>query len=108
MRWFSREPGVLAAGARYLAIVGPVYGLTAINMELYFAGQAAGRIGWPLAATLFRFGCAATATALAMRGALGLDAVYGIVAFGTLGACVMTLLGFRRVQWGARATSSSR
>ncbi|MDF2462878.1 MAG: family efflux transporter [Ramlibacter sp.] len=78
MTWFSQDPDVLAAGARYLAIVGPVYGLTAINMELYFAGQAAGRVGWPLAATLFRFGCAAAATGWAMQGALDLDAVYGI------------------------------
>lgn len=100
--WFSHDPEVLAAGARYLAIVGPVYGLTAIHMELYFAGQAAGRIGWPMSATLFRFGCAAAATAGAMRGALDLDAVYGVVAFGTFGACVMTLWGFRQVRWGAR------
>lgn len=102
MTWFSHDPEVLAAGAHYLAIVGPVYGLAAINMELYFAGQAAGRIGWPLAATFFRFGCAAVATAWAMQGALELDAVYAIVAFGTLGACVMTMWGFRRVQWGAK------
>lgn len=109
MSWFSHDPDVLAAGARYLAIVGPVYGLTAINAELYFAGQAAGRIGWPVAATLFRFGCAAAATAWAMRGALDLDTVYGIVAFGTVGACIITLWGFRQVPWGAKtATSSSR
>jgi putative MATE family efflux protein len=109
MGWFSQDPEVLAAGARYLAIVGPVYGLAAINMELFFAGQAAGRIAWPLAATLFRFGFAAAAAAGAMRGALTLDAVYAIMAFGTAGACVMTLWGFRQVPWGPKAaTSSSR
>lgn len=93
-------------------VIAAVFGAL-FRLGLYLGGPGlyrwlGGRIGWPLAATLFRFGCAAAATVWAMQGALDLDAVYGIVVFGTLGACVVTLWSFRQVQWGAGATSSSR
>lgn len=103
MNWFSSDPAVLAAGASYLLIVGPIYGLTAINMELYFASQAAGRVGWPLAASVFRFGCAIAATTGAMLGALNLNAVFGLVAIGTLGAFAMTVWGFRQARWATKS-----
>jgi Na+-driven multidrug efflux pump len=79
-----------------------VYGLTALNMELYFASQGAGRIGWPMVATLFRFACAIAATTWAMLGTPGLDAIFAIVAFGTLGASAINVWGFKRVRWSAK------
>jgi len=100
MTWFSVDADVLAAGGRYLSIIGPVYGLTAVNTELYYAGQAAGRIGWPLAGSLFRFGCAIMATSWAMHGASDLGGVYAVVAAGTIGGGAITLWGFKRVWWG--------
>ena len=46
---FGNDPAMLEAGARYLRIVGPVYGLFGLGMALYFASQGAGRLLWPLA-----------------------------------------------------------
>ena len=45
---FSRDAAVFDAGRRYLAVVGPVYGLYGIGLALYFAAQGAGRPLWPL------------------------------------------------------------
>jgi putative MATE family efflux protein len=51
---FGDDPGMLAAGATYLRIVGPFYGLFGFGMALYFASQGAGRLLWPLLAGLLR------------------------------------------------------
>jgi putative MATE family efflux protein len=51
---FSTDPDVLAAGARYLTIVGPVYGFFGLGLALYFASQGAGRLSWPLVAGFTR------------------------------------------------------
>lgn len=101
--WFSTQPEVLATGRTYLQIAGPFYGLTAFNIELYFAGQGAGRIGWPLVASVFRFVCALAATIWASHGAPQLNAVFFTVVLGTIGACVINLWGFAHVKWGARS-----
>src|SRR5438445_11285224 len=45
---FSTDPGMLATGAEYLRIVGPVYGFFGLGLALYFASQGAGRLLWPL------------------------------------------------------------
>ena len=49
---FTTDPGVLAAGTRYLTIVGPFYGFFGAGLALYFASQGAGRLLWPLARRL--------------------------------------------------------
>ena len=41
---------MLATGAHYLHIVAPTYGLFGLGMLLYFAGQGAGRVLWPVLA----------------------------------------------------------
>jgi Na+-driven multidrug efflux pump len=51
---FSTDPEVLAAGSRYLNIVGPVYGFFGLGLALYFASQGAGRLSWPLIAGFAR------------------------------------------------------
>lgn len=51
---FSTDPDVLAAGARYLRIVGPAYGFFGLGLALYFASQGAGRLAWPLVAGFAR------------------------------------------------------
>jgi putative MATE family efflux protein len=56
---FDRDPAMLAAGMRYLRIVGPCYGLFGLGMALYFASQGAGRLRWPLTAAVIRFAVAA-------------------------------------------------
>ncbi len=64
---FDRDPAMLAAGAQYLRIVGPCYGLFGLGMALYFAAQGAGRLRWPLTAAVARFAVAAGGGWLAFR-----------------------------------------
>jgi putative MATE family efflux protein len=64
---FDTEPTMLEAGARYLQIVGPAYGLFGLGMALYFASQGAGRLLWPLLANLTRLAIAAGGGWLALR-----------------------------------------
>ncbi|WP_249734510.1 MATE family efflux transporter [Bradyrhizobium sp. sGM-13] len=45
---FSTEPEVLAAGSIYFRNVAPFYGVAGLGMLLYFAGQGAGRVMWPV------------------------------------------------------------
>ena len=47
---FDTDPAMLEAGARYLRIVGPFYGMFGLALSLYFASQGAGRLLWPLSA----------------------------------------------------------
>lgn len=47
---FSTEPAVLATGELYLHMVAPFYGIFGFGMLLYFAGQGAGRVLWPVLA----------------------------------------------------------
>jgi putative MATE family efflux protein len=51
---FTTEPEVLAAGASYLRIVGPVYAFLGVGLALYFASQGAGRLRWPVTASVVR------------------------------------------------------
>lgn len=97
--WFTHSPEVLEVGSTYLRILGPTYGLTAIAMELYFAGQGARRIGWPMAATALRLAFAVLATVLAATGAVSLSGAFALVAAGVVLSAVVTLVGFRRVDW---------
>ncbi len=64
---FSADPDVLAAGARYLTIVGPVYGFFGLGLALYFASQGAGRLAWPLLAGFARLLIAALGGWLAIH-----------------------------------------
>src|SRR6516164_2830807 len=63
---FDTDPAMLEAGARYLQVVGPVYGLFGLGMALYFASQGAGRLLWPLIANLARLAIAAIGGWLAL------------------------------------------
>jgi putative MATE family efflux protein len=56
---FTADPEVLAAGSRYLEIVGPCYGFFGAGLSLYFASQGAGRLLWPLLAGFTRLAVAA-------------------------------------------------
>ena len=99
---FSTDPQALAVAGSYLRAMGPLYGFVAIASELYFAGQGARRVGWPLAAATARFLCAVVAALLVFRGVASLDQAFTVVAFGSLAACAISLFGFWRVRWTAR------
>src|SRR5258705_688551 len=45
---FSANPEVLSAGSIYFRAVAPFYGMAGFGMLLYFAGQGAGRVMWPV------------------------------------------------------------
>ncbi|HTO12871.1 MAG TPA: MATE family efflux transporter, partial [Candidatus Binatia bacterium] len=78
---FTSEPGVLAAGAAYLRIVGPVYGFFGLGLALYFASQGAGRLGWPLAASALRLLVAAGGGWIAIHWAgADLDGLFRVMA----------------------------
>src|SRR5262249_31682730 len=51
---FGHEASMLATGAAYLRVVGPVYGFFGLGLVLYFASQGAGRLFWALFAGRLR------------------------------------------------------
>lgn len=51
---FTMEPEIVAAGSAYLRIVGPVYAFFGVGLALYFASQGAGRLTWPVTASVVR------------------------------------------------------
>ena len=89
---FDRDPAMLAAGAQYLRIVGPCYGLFGLGMALYFAAQGAGRLRWA------RFAVAASGGWLAFR--LTGDLTYVFVAL-SLALAVFGLMNAAAVAAGA-------
>jgi putative MATE family efflux protein len=102
-RWiglFTTEPAVLAAGGRYLRIVGPCYAFFGLGLALYFASQGAGRLLWPLVAGVLRLAIAAGGGGLVTRAfGGGLDALFAVIAaaFVTFGSTVA--LAIRRGAW---------
>ena len=91
---FDSDPAMIEAGARYLRIVGPVYGLFGLGMALYFASQGAGRLLWPLLANLARLVVAAAGGFLALRFTGSLDGVFialaaALATFGLINAAAV-------------------
>ncbi len=52
---FTDDPESFSAGAQYLQLVGPAFAFQGLGLALYFASQGAGRVAWPIAATILRF-----------------------------------------------------
>ena len=96
---FTTDAAVLAIGGQYLRTVAPFYGGIAIISELYFAGQGAGRIGWPMAAGAARFVCAIVAGVWVLHGGAALGSAFVLVAVGIATATALSLFGFTRVRW---------
>ena len=99
-----REAGaeVVAAGARYLRIVGPCYGFFGAGLALYFASQGAGRLLWPLLSAVVRLAIAAAGGWLATRwlgtGLSGLFAAMAaaLVAMGIINVAAVHFGAWRR------------
>lgn len=51
---FGSDPRMLETGEAYLRIVGPAFGFFGLGLSLYFASQGAGKLAWPLIASLVR------------------------------------------------------
>jgi putative MATE family efflux protein len=98
---FSADANVLAAGSLYLRIVAPFYGFAGLGLLLYFAGQGAGRVAWPVLAGLVRLVVAALGgwvVVAALGGGLGtLFALVAAatVAYGALTAAALGIKGWR-------------
>jgi putative MATE family efflux protein len=91
---FDSDPAMIEAGARYLHIVGPAYGLFGLGMALYFASQGAGRLLWPLLANLARLIIAAAGGFLALRWTGSLTGVFvalaaALATFGLINAAAV-------------------
>ena len=89
------------AGQGYLHIVGPFYAFFALGLTLYFAGQGAGRVIWPVMGGFARLVVAYGTALLLMRHTdLGLTSVFigiaaGMTAYGALTAIALYLNAWR-------------
>jgi putative MATE family efflux protein len=99
---FTAEPDVLATGSLYLSIVAPFYGFLGLGLLLYFAGQGAGRVAWPVLAGLMRLVIAALGGwfIVAELGG-GLTALFWLVAaatitYGGMTAAALLITGWAR------------
>jgi putative MATE family efflux protein len=96
---FSSDPDVLAAGMRYLRIVGPCYAFLAVGVALYFASQGAARMIWPVLAGTVRLVIAVVAGALAVAFAGPLAAIFAVVAAAMVAYGTLTALAVARSSW---------
>ena len=99
---FTSDPEVLAAGTRYLRLVGPCYGFFGTGLALYFASQGAGRLLWPLLSSVIRLVIAAAGGWLA-AGWLGAG-LPGIFAAMGSALVAMGLVNVAAVHFGAWRT----
>jgi MATE family, multidrug efflux pump len=110
---FDTDPAMLDAGARYLQIVGPSYGLFGLGMALYFASQGAGRMTWPLTANLTRLTIATAGGWLALRWSGNLSDLFiaqaaALATFGLIiAAAVAGGAWFGSLSWSWRFTRRS-
>jgi putative MATE family efflux protein len=96
---FTNDAAVMATGAEYLHIVAPFYAVIGVIFELYFAGQGAQRILWPMTASVVRFVFALAAMVLVLRGYASLHTAFVLVAVSIVVAATISLVGFLRTRW---------
>ncbi len=109
---FDTNPEMLEAGAGYLRIVGPFYGMFGLALSLYFASQGAGRLLWPLVGNLTRLAIAVLAGSLLLRSTGQLSYVFlaqslALVAFGLINAAAVAGgAWFGPLKWRWRAVAA--
>jgi putative MATE family efflux protein len=96
---FTSDSAVMAVGAEYLRVVAPLYVGMGVIFELYFAGQGARRILWPMTASVVRCLFALAAMVLVLRGYASLHTAFVLVAVSIVVAASISLLGFLRTRW---------
>jgi putative MATE family efflux protein len=104
---FDQSPAVLAAGSAYLRIVGPVYGLYGVGTALFFAGQGAGRVAWPLLAGISRMLVAVIGGAVLLRATGAIDGVFYALAAGLVISGATNALAVRLGAWSRGAGASA-
>ena len=102
---FTDDPAVLGTGTLYLRTVAPFYGLFGLGMLLYFAGQGAGRVLWPVIAGTVRLVVAALLGWLAVvRFGAGLGTLFALVALATIAFGSIIALALLLDRCGERQT----
>ena len=96
---FTSDSAVMAVGAQYLHVVAPFYAVVGVIFELYFAGQGAQRIFWPMTASVVRFAFALAAMVLVQQSYASLHTAFVLVAVGIVVAASISLFGFLRTRW---------
>ena len=96
---FASDSAVMAVGAQYLHLVAPFYVAIGVIFELYFAGQGAQRIRWPMTASVVRCVFALAAMVLVLQGYASLHTAFVLVAVSIAVAATISLIGFLRTRW---------
>jgi Na+-driven multidrug efflux pump len=100
---FSSDPNVVAAGSSYLRAVAPFYGFVGLGMLLYFAGQGARHVTWPVLAGTLRLTIAAVGGWLAIRVYhANLSWLFAVVALSSVTFGAVTALAMRLQSWGGK------
>jgi putative MATE family efflux protein len=102
---FAKDPESWQSGAAYLRIVGPVFLFQGLGLSLYFASQGAGKVAWPVVATVLRFVVCVGGAALGVHVFdLGLNAVYASIAIGMVLYGAVTAGSIALGAWRPRGT----
>lgn len=96
---FTSDRAVMAVGAQYLHAIAPLYAVIGVIFELYFAGQGAQRILWPMTASVVRCVFALAAMVLVLQGYASLHTAFVLVAVSIALAATISLVGFLRTRW---------
>ncbi len=100
---FSSDLNVIAAGSSYLRVVAPFYGFVGLGMLLYFAGQGAGHVTWPVLAGTLRLIIVAAGGWLAIKVYQGdLSSLFVAVAAASVTFGAVTALAMRLQSWGGK------
>ena len=100
MRLFSNDPDVIEQGSAYLRIVGPLYGLFAAGVMIYFVAQATKYLKWNLAAATARLVVVVVGCYVANLLDAGLKSISLVVAFSYLIFGIVNLMTmFPRAGW---------
>jgi putative MATE family efflux protein len=97
---FTRDPAVAGVAAAYLRIVGPAYAFFGVGLALYFASQGAGRLRWPVVASVTRLLLATSGgwAVLALAGG-GLAALFAAMALALVAYGGLTAWAVRAGAW---------
>ena len=99
MGLFSGDEHVIAIGAWYLQILGPVYGLYGLGMALFFATQGFGRVTTTVLANALRLLASGAGALIAIYWLdLGATGFFVAVAFGFCAYAAMTVWAVIRVK----------
>ncbi len=96
---FSAEPEVLAAGASYLRIAGPLYPFIGVGVALYFASQGVGLVGWPVLAGTARLVIALGGGWIVLALGGELRALFIMIAIGIVAWGLVTAIAVARTRW---------